>query len=115
MGKDNFFDDMTFGEALETSLKQAIDHAKGKKTLRSQIRSNIPEITKFKGDEVKEIRLSINCTQEMFSKIMGVSVSTVEYWESGKNTPNGSAQRLLSLIKLKKEKFIEEDLMRLNA
>jgi putative transcriptional regulator len=51
----------------------------------------------------------------MFSKIMGVSVSTVEYWESGKNIPNGSAQRLLSLIKVKKEKFIEEDLMKLNV
>jgi putative transcriptional regulator len=115
MGKDNFFGDITFGEALETSVKQAINHAKGKKILRSQIRSNIPEITKFKGNEIKEIRLSINCTQKMFSKIMGVSVSTVEYWESGKNIPNGSAQRLLSLIKVKKEKFIEEDLMKLNV
>lgn len=115
MEKDNFFGDMTFGEVLEKSLKQSVDHAKGKKILRTQIRKKIPEITNFKGNEVKEIRLSVNCTQEMFSKIMGVSISTVEYWESGKNIPNGSAQRLLSLIKNKKEKFIEEDLLKLNA
>ena len=113
--KDNFFGDMTFGEALEVSLKQAIDHSKGKKKLRTQIREKIPKITNFTGKEVKEIRLSINCTQKMFSEIMGVSLSTVEYWESGKNKPNGPAQRLLWIIKNKKEKFIEEDLLKLNA
>jgi len=111
----NFFEDITFGKALETSLKQAIDHAQGKKNLRTQIRKSIPKITNFKGSEVKEIRLSINCTQEMFSEIMGVSISTVEYWESGKNKPNGSAQRLLALIKNKKGKFIKEDLLKLEA
>lgn len=115
MENDNFFGDMTFGEALEKSLEQAVDHAKGNKALRTQIRMKIPDITNFKGEEIKKIRLSINCTQEMFSKIMGVSVSTVEYWESGKNKPNGSAQRLLALIKNKKEKFIEEDILKLNA
>lgn len=108
MVQENFFGDMSFGEALETSLKQAVEYTQGKRTLRTQIKSSIPAIKNFKGEDIKDIRLSINCTQEMFSKIMGVSVSTVEYWESGKNKPNGSAQRLLAIIKNKKMVFIKE-------
>jgi putative transcriptional regulator len=108
MSKDNFFGDMSFGEALELSLKQAIDHTRGLKKLRTQIRNSIPDITSFEGEEIKNIRLSINCTQEMFAQIMGVTISTVEYWEAGKNKPNGSAQRLLAIIKNRKELFIKE-------
>jgi len=62
------------------------------------------------GHEVKEIRESINCSQSLFADVLGVSKKTVENWESGKNIPNGSAQRLLALIKNKKLKFITEDL-----
>lgn len=36
-------------------------------------------------------------TQVVFAKYMGVSVKTVEAWESGRNHPDGAASRLLSI------------------
>lgn len=41
MSKENFFGDMSFGEALKTSLKQAIEYTQDKKSLRT-IKSYIP-------------------------------------------------------------------------
>jgi putative transcriptional regulator len=107
---NSFFDNLNLGEALKESLNEALDYEKGKIDLRTFIKSNIPELSKFKGEEIKKIRLSIDCTQKSFAKLMGVSQSTVEYWESGKSVPSGSSQRMLALINNKKDKFIKEDL-----
>lgn len=106
----NNFNKFNFSEGLKESLKEAIKHEKKELNLRTFIRANIPELTSFDGNEIKEIRKSIECTQAMFAEIFGVTKTTIEYWESGKNKPNGSAQRLLALIKKKRNKFIEEDL-----
>jgi len=46
-------------------------------------------------------------TQKVFSDLLGVSVRTVEAWETGKSHPNGSARRLLQLIEQKPE-MVEE-------
>ena len=70
--------------------------------LRVFIRINIPKLPNIQGKEIKDIRETIDCSQALFAEIMGVSKNTVEYWESGKNVPKGSAQRLLALIKIKK-------------
>ncbi len=88
-------------------------NTKRQKRLRNLIRTNIPELPHIKGKEIKEIRESIDCSQALFAEILGVSKNTVEYWESGKNVPNGSAQRLLALIKNKKVDFIKEDLQKI--
>jgi len=37
-------------------------------------------------------------SQSLFSSVLGVSVKTVEAWESGRNIPRGTAQRMLALI-----------------
>ena len=106
---DNF-NKFNFSDGLKESLSEAIQHEKKELRLRTFIRANIPEVTIFSGEEIKKIRESIESTQAMFAQIFGVTQSTVEYWESGKNKPNGSALRLLALINKKKVKFIEEDL-----
>jgi len=104
------FNNFNFSNALKESLKECIDHIKGKAKLRTFIRIHVPTLLHIHGHEVKEIRESINCSQSLFADVLGVSKKTVENWESGKNIPNGSAQRLLALIKNKKLKFITEDL-----
>jgi putative transcriptional regulator len=111
----DFFDKMDLGEALKESLNEALEYEKGNMDLRTFIKSSIPELPNFKADEIKSIRLSINCTQNSFAKLMGVSKSTVEYWEAGKSVPAGSSQRMLALIKNKKEKFITDDLKLMGA
>ncbi len=37
-------------------------------------------------------------TQHSFALVMGVSIKTVEAWESGKNVPQGPAQRMLDIL-----------------
>lgn len=107
------FENFDFAESLKESLKECISHTKGEVRLRTFIRSNIPELPHIQGEEIKEIRESIDCSQSIFAEILGVSKKTVEYWESGKNIPNGSAQRLLALLKNKKVDFIKEDLQKI--
>jgi len=108
-----FFENMDFGETLKSSFKECLEYERGERKLRSVIRANIPKLTTFKGNDVKEIRNSIGFTQEMFAELFGVTKTTVEYWESSKNTPSGPSQRLLSLIKNKKDEFIKQDLLKI--
>ena len=49
-------------------------------------------------DEIKQIRQRLNMTQKLFAAALGVSVKTVEAWESGTNTPTGIANRMLELL-----------------
>ena len=37
-------------------------------------------------------------SQSVFANIIGVSKKAVEAWESGKNIPQGPAQRMLELL-----------------
>ena len=37
-------------------------------------------------------------TQRLFAEALGVSIKTVEAWESGTNTPSGCARRMLELL-----------------
>ncbi len=48
--------------------------------------------------EIKGLRLSLSMTQRTFAEFMGVSIKTVEAWESGRNSPSGSASRLMQVI-----------------
>lgn len=89
---------MSVFEDIKLGLQQAIDYEKGlleaKKTTLS-----IAPIDNFTPQEIKEIRNRTGLTQKMFAKYMGVSVKTVESWESGRNHPEGSSCRLLSLTR----------------
>ena len=51
----------------------------------------------------KQLRLSVPMTQRSFADFMGVSIKTVEAWESGRNHPSGSAARLMQLITSNKD------------
>ena len=53
----------------------------------------------FSLGEIKEIGNSTGLTQVLFAKYMGVSVKTVEAWEAGRNRPEGTACRLLTLTR----------------
>jgi putative transcriptional regulator len=106
----DFFNDMNIGEALKESLNEVLEYEKGNLNLKAYIKLNVPELAKFSAEEIKNIRLDLKCTQNMFAKILGVSKSTIEYWEAGKSSPAGSSSRMLALLKNKKETFIKDDL-----
>lgn len=92
-------DKSTVGENVITALRQAVDYEKGKdvKGIRKNSISVAP-LPHYKGKSIKLIRDRHGLTQLTFAYIMGVSLKTVEAWESGRNEPQGPAQRMLYLM-----------------
>lgn len=59
----------------------------------------VDPVEKLEAEEIRLIRKETGLTQVLFAKYMGVSVKTVEAWESGRNHPEGAACRLLSMTR----------------
>ena len=101
------YEDMSVGEGIMTALEQAIDYEKGKEIKGVKVRKvSIAPLPSYKGEKIKKIRNKLGLSQKTFAYIMGVSVKTVEAWESGKNEPQGPAQRVLMLLE-KDDNFLE--------
>ena len=89
---------MSVFEEIKAGLNEAIDYEKG--NLKTNARTlSITPIEKFTANEIKEIRKKAGMTQVLFAKYLGVSLKTVEAWEAGRNQPNGTASRMLSITK----------------
>ena len=89
---------MSVFEEIKTGLNQAIEYEKGNIRAESKTLSISP-IEEFTASEIKSIRKSAGFTQVLFAEYLGVSLKTVEAWESGRNQPSGSSCWLLSLTK----------------
>ena len=87
---------MSAFELIKKGLEEAITYEKGELQAK-KTKLTITPINIFEPHEIKTIRLNTGLTQLVFARYMGVSVKTVEAWESGKNRPIGSACRLLAL------------------
>jgi len=85
------------GTDLISALEESLEHLKNKKKLKTS-RYSIPELPKIESEDIKRIRIKLDLTQEAFSLILGVSKKTVEAWENGRNTPQGPATRVISMI-----------------
>lgn len=83
---------------IKTGLGQAIEYEKGNLKAKTTILTVEP-VECFKPEEIRSIRIETGLTQSLFAKYMGVSVKTVEAWEAGRNHPEGSACRLLSMTR----------------
>jgi len=51
--------------------------------------------TVFKPDDVKRVRASLGASQSEFALMIGVSLATLQNWEQGRRTPDGTALALL--------------------
>lgn len=97
-----------FGDLLLTSANQALDHARGKITLKSESIQLPEEPPKFSKTRIKEIREQIlEVSQPVFATILACSPSAVKSWERGENTPNGATRRLLQLIENDPSYFLQ--------
>ncbi len=89
---------MSVFDEIKIGLNEAIEYEKG--NLKANTRTlSITPIEEFTANEIKAIRKNAGMTQMLFAKFLGVSLKTVEAWEAGRNHPNGTACRLLSLTK----------------
>lgn len=82
---------------LKESLNEAIEHAQGKRELRTTTLPRPPE--KMRSAEIVALRLNINASQAVFAHYLNVSVKTVQAWEQGLGKPSGAALKLLSIAK----------------
>lgn len=89
---------MNVYDSIMRSLNEAIQYERGNlKGVRKHIITITP-LNIYQADKIKEIRINLKLSQTIFANIIGVSKKAVEAWESGKNTPNGPAQRMLELL-----------------
>jgi putative transcriptional regulator len=85
-------------ESIKQGLNEAIEYERGNLSNVKVDRITISPLHSYNGDEIKGIRTRQRMTQKLFAEAIGVSVKTVEAWESGTNTPSGAASRMLELL-----------------
>lgn len=85
-------------DEIKLGVEQAIAYEKGELKAK-KVTLSVAPVDVFTPSEIKSIRNSTGLTQNLFAKYMGVSVKTVEAWESGRNHPEGAACRLLALTR----------------
>lgn len=57
-----------------------------------------PVVRSFSAADVKRIRQQAKVSQAVFAVYLNTSTSTVQKWERGENTPQGSSAKLLDLV-----------------
>ncbi|MDR0468986.1 MAG: helix-turn-helix domain-containing protein [Peptococcaceae bacterium] len=87
--------EMSFGEKLIQSAKQAEAHSIGRKKLRTTVIEVLP-IPDYNSQQIKSIRIRLGLTQSLMGGIVGVSIKTIEAWETGYRRPSSSAMRVLA-------------------
>lgn len=96
--------ELTYGQRLITSLKQAVAIERGEAepaAVRSHVitarTSSASPAPVYGANEVKKIRSSVKLSQAVFAATLNVNPGTVKAWEQGKKQPGGPAARLLEL------------------
>jgi putative transcriptional regulator len=85
---------------LKGSMVEALDHARGKITLKS---SDLPMPSKaqeIRPREIARLRRRLNASQGVFAKWLNVSRDTAISWETGRRKPSGAALRLLQIVQV---------------
>lgn len=97
---------MNVYESIMQGLNEAVEYEKGNRKA-GTVKISVAPLPDIHGQEVRRIRMSFDMTQVIFAQVMGVSVKTVEAWEGGRSDPNGTARRLLSMMRADPE-FMEK-------
>ena len=86
--------DETFAELLG-SANEALEHAQGKRTLRT---TSLPLPPKsLNGRAIKRVRAALHASQAVFARYLNVSTKLVQAWEANRRTPDGPALVLLHI------------------
>jgi putative transcriptional regulator len=90
----NVMKDETFSELL-ASANEALDHAKGKRNLRTTTLPLPPQ--PLNGRAVKRVRAALHASQAVFARYLNVSTKLVQAWEANRRKPDGPALVLLHI------------------
>jgi putative transcriptional regulator len=97
-------------DKIMTGLQEIRDYREGKLNLRST-KVFVEPVSHWNARNVLALRQDLNISQSLFAIVLGVSKKTVEAWESGKNTPNGSASRLMEIISNEKDLLARQKIL----
>lgn len=101
------FDGYEFNSIM-AGLSESLEYAKGNTSKARKVSISIAELPTFHDKEIKKIREDLNLTQKNFAFVLGVSPKTVEAWESGRNIPQGTAQRFLQILQFGGKKMLQD-------
>ena len=83
-----------FAELL-ASASQALEHAQGKRVLRTTILP--PPLAPVSAAQVRRLRKRMNASQAVFARYLNVSTKLVQAWEADRRQPHGPVLVLLHL------------------
>lgn len=95
-------------ESIMTGLTESLAYAKGDSSKARKMNVTVAELPQYRDKEIKQIREDLNLTQKNFAFVLGVSPKTVEAWESGRNVPQGIAQRFLQVLSIGGKKLLKD-------
>ena len=87
-------DSKLFAELLE-SANEALEHAKGKRELRTTELPSPP--APALAADVRRLRSTMKMSQAVFARYLNISTKLVQAWESRRRVPEGPALLLLRL------------------
>ena len=93
-------------ESIMNGLNESL--AKGDTSKARKMSVTVAELPQYHDKEIKQIREDLNLTQKNFAFVLGVSPKTVEAWESGRNIPQGTAQRFLQVLRTGGKKLLQD-------
>ena len=82
-------------EDLLASMNEALEHAEGKRSLRTTTLPLPP--APLSGRAVKDVRATLHASQAVFARYLNVSTKLVQAWEAGRRVPEGPALVLLHI------------------
>ena len=88
---------------LQKSMEQALDHSRGKITLRTRQVPVPKKITALPPREILKLRKRLGTSQAVFARLLNVSTTTEIKWETGRRKPSGAALRLLDIASKRPE------------
>ena len=95
-------------ESIMKGLTESLEYAKGDTSKARRMNVTIAELPQYHDKEIKQIREDLNLTQKNFAFILGDSTKTVEAWETGRNIPQGTAQRFLQVLQTGGKKMLQD-------
>lgn len=84
--------DKALFDDLVASLNEMVEIEQGKKLPRPD------QISVHRIPDVKRIRLSTQLKQAEFAQALGVSLASIQSWETRRRVPTGASQKLLFLL-----------------
>ena len=95
-------------ESIMNGLTESLAYAKGDASKARKMSVTVAELPQYHDKEIKQIREDLNLTQKNFAFVLGASPKTVEAWESGRNIPQGTAQRFLQVLRAGGKKLLQD-------